>query len=88
MTITYERNSATISDGMRFPFETTYVESTRHIRLGSIRAERTSATQSVLDVAAHEDDLNPYEFMRSSHALAFWDAREEDLYDFSDGEPV
>lgn len=37
-----------------------------------------------------ESDAGPsaYELARSSGTLAFWDATEEDLYTFDDGEPV
>ena len=47
-----------------------------------------SETKSVSAIVPPENDLDPYECLRSSGGLAFWDRTEEDIYSFSDGEPT
>jgi len=59
------------------------------VRLGGIcQAENISETKSVSAVVPPEGDLNPYECLRSSRGLAFWDRPEEDVYSFEDGQPA
>ena len=88
MTITCEEPTATIGAQSCLPWGISYVVSERRVCLGSIQAERDSATRSVMALVTHEEDLNPYEFMRSGRVLAFWDDPKEDVYSLNDGEPV
>jgi len=48
-----------------------------------------SDTASVADMSnSFEEEIDAYEFMRSSGSLSFWDEPEEDIYSFEDGEGV
>jgi len=78
--------SATLDEQSCFQSLSSYAASEPYICLGSIQPDRDSATQSVMTVAEHEGDLNPYDFMRLSGMLAFWDDPAEDLYSFEDGD--
>jgi hypothetical protein len=35
-----------------------------------------------------KDEISSFQLMHESNALAFWDAPEEDIYSFNDGEAV
>jgi len=87
MTFTCGRPTAT-ADEIGSPWENYYVASEGHIRLGSVQTGSTSDTASALVAVALESDLSPYECIRSSRLLAFWDNPAEDIYSFDDGEPV
>ena len=87
MTVTYSRPTAT-ADEIGSPWESYYVVSQAYIRLGSIQTGSPSDTASAQVATAPESNLNPYECIRSSRLLAFWDNPAEDIYSFDDGEPV
>jgi hypothetical protein len=88
--ITIDPEQTAISADQFTPtWETCYTTSQVYIRLGAmIQADSVSDTRSVLALTRVEEDLNPYECVRSSSILAFWDSEEEDIYSFDDGEPA
>jgi hypothetical protein len=88
MTVTCRERTATLDEQFCLPWENLYFASELRICVGSIQAERRSDTRSVLAIMTQDEEMNPYECVRSSHTLAFWDHRDEDIYSFNDGEPV
>ena len=87
MTVICSRPTA-VADETGSPWESYYVASEGHIRLGAVQTGSTSDTASALVAVGPESDLSPYECIRSSRLLAFWDNPAEDIYSFDDGEPV
>jgi len=89
MTITYKQHSGTTDSITTSPWGSGYSVPGNPLRVGNIcQANNISETKSVSTLTAIEPDLNPYECMRGSGGLAFWEGPEEDIYTFDDGQPA
>ncbi len=88
--IVIDAEQAAMADDQFSPsWERCYSASQVYIRLGAIVQEDSSSdTKSVLALLTAEEDVNPYESVRSSGILAFWDSDEEDIYSLDDGGPA
>lgn len=47
-----------------------------------------TSMSSISEFVYMDDDMSPYEYVRSSGALRFWDDPKEDIYSLEDGQPL
>ena len=88
MIITHEQPTG-ITNNIASSWNVGYLAPGDLLCVGSIRWENNiSETKSVSTLMVLEPDLSPYEYMRLSGILAFWNEPEEDIYTFDDGQPV
>lgn len=89
MTVVCEESTGTVDSQMAFMWQSGYLTPGAPIHYGAVcGVEDASETKSVSAVRPMEPELNPYECLRLSGGLAFWDRPEEDLYSFDDGQPT
>ncbi len=89
MTVTHERPTETVDNQSTSAWNSGYWTPGALLRYGSIcGVEDVSETKSVSAIRPLESELNPYECLRLSGRLAFWDRPEEDIYSFDDGQPT
>lgn len=89
MTIMHTEQTATVESQVAASWDRCCAGLDDQVYLGSIsQASNISDTESVLALVSPDRDLNPYECLRLSGGLAFWDRGKEDIYSFDDGEPA
>jgi len=89
MTIIHRQQTATVESQVAASWDRSSTGLDDQVYPGSIsQASDISDTESVLALVSPDQDLNPYECLRLSGGLAFWDRGEEDIYSFDDGEPA
>ena len=89
MTIVHREYTGTVDSQITSSWDSGYSTPGGPIHLGSIcPAENISETKSVSGLMPPERELSPYECLRLSGGLAFWDRGEEDIYSLDDGEPA